>query len=58
MTLLTPEQVAERLQLSRSTVYRWATLGRLPYVRLAPTVVRFDPAAIDEWIQARQVAVA
>ena len=32
--LLTPEQVAERLQGSRKTVYRWISDGDLPAMKL------------------------
>jgi|LSQX01.2.fsa_nt_gb excisionase family DNA binding protein len=32
--LLTPEQVAERLQASRKTVYRWIGAGDLPAIKL------------------------
>jgi excisionase family DNA binding protein len=32
--LLTPEQVADRLQASRKTVYRWIQAGDLPAIKL------------------------
>jgi excisionase family DNA binding protein len=47
--LLTPEQVAERLQVPKSWVYRAAREGRLPRVPLG-RYVRFDADALDRFI--------
>lgn len=41
---LTPDQVAERLQLNRETVYRWLKSGRLKGTCLSPRVWRISEA--------------
>jgi excisionase family DNA binding protein len=40
--LLTPEQLASRLNVRRSTVVRWARTRRIPEVRISQKVRRFD----------------
>ena len=51
MTLLTPRQVAERLQVSVWWVYDHTTRAhpRIPVVRVGK-VLRYDPGDIDKWI--------
>jgi len=36
-TLLTPEQVAERMQVDRKTIYRWLADGKLPALKIGRT---------------------
>jgi|SoiMethySBSTD1v2_1073268.scaffolds.fasta_scaffold535900_2 excisionase family DNA binding protein len=48
--LLTPEEVAERLRVSRPTVYAWLKMGRLPGLR-AGKVWRIRPADLDAFLQ-------
>jgi excisionase family DNA binding protein len=50
-TLLRAEDVAALLACSRKTVFRFASEGRLPCVRLAERMVRFDPVEIEAWIE-------
>lgn len=50
LRLLTVDQVAEILQVSRASVYRWAESGALPAVRLG-RAVRFHPEAVEELIR-------
>lgn len=53
--LLTPEQVAERLQLSPGHVRRLAAeQHRIPFVRINSSI-RFRPADIEAWLEARTV---
>jgi excisionase family DNA binding protein len=52
--LLTAEQVAEYLQVDRSTVYRLAAApGGLPVVELSPRVRRFRPADVEAFLERR-----
>ena len=45
--LLTPDEVARRLGVSRDTVYLWVKKGRLPAVRPSPRVIRIPEAALE-----------
>lgn len=52
--LLTVREVAERLRVSRWTVYRKVESGEIPAVRLGEgkqSPVRIDPAELDEWLR-------
>ena len=49
MQLLTAEQVAETLQVSKLRVYEMARLGIIPCVRMGRQI-RFDEKALYEWI--------
>lgn len=49
--LLTPEQVAERLQVTERTVYRWLTEGRLEGVRLG-RLWRIRPEVFEAFLRA------
>jgi len=51
--LLTPEDVAEMLGVSRRTVTRMAAAGELPAVRIG-SQWRFRPESITDWQEARE----
>ena len=48
---LTVAQLAQRLQVSESTIYGWVDRDFIPYLR-AGDLLRFDPSAIDAWMAA------
>lgn len=48
--LMTPNEVADLLQLARKTVVRMARDGRIPCVRIG-RVLRFDHEEIDRWLR-------
>ncbi len=48
--LLRPREVAERLAVSRSTVYRWFWEGKLKGVKLAGGTVRILESAVTQKI--------
>lgn len=52
-TLLTPEQVAEQLGVSRRTVQRMAADGELPALRVG-SQFRFRAESITDWQAARE----
>ena len=48
-TLLTIQDVAERLKLTPQTIYNWAKAGKLPGGKIGK-VWRFRESALDAWI--------
>lgn len=49
MRLKKVEEIAEQLQVKKSRLYELTRLGIIPSVRLGRQI-RFDPKAIEEWI--------
>ncbi len=48
--LLTPEQVAERLQVTVQTIYTWMRSGYLPSVKMG-RLWRIRPGDLEEFIK-------
>jgi excisionase family DNA binding protein len=44
--------VAERLGVTRDTVHEYVKQGLIPHVRLNTRTIRFEPEAIERWIEA------
>lgn len=42
--------VSERLELSRSTIYRMVEAGEIPAVRIGGAI-RFDPEQVEAWLE-------
>ncbi len=52
--LLTVEEAAARLKLSKHTLNRWRVTGEgPPFVKYGPRLVRYAAARLDAWEQAR-----
>jgi excisionase family DNA binding protein len=51
--MLTAEDVADRLQLSYSSVVKAARAGRLPAVKILGCW-RIDPRRLDDWIASQE----
>ena len=49
--LLTTAQVAELLQISKSTVHSYQKMGLLKPIRITPKTVRFKQSDIEELIE-------
>jgi len=49
--LMTVKQVAELFQVSTHCIYKWVESGKLPHVKLGGYNLRFDPEAIEKFIQ-------
>lgn len=47
--LLTVNALSHRLQIKPSTLYAWASHGKIP-CRKIHGLVRFDPTEIDRWL--------
>jgi excisionase family DNA binding protein len=51
--LLTPQEVATWLKMSRAWVYKQAEKGLLPFLRVGEAI-RFDPEEIREYLTSRK----
>lgn len=51
--LIRPRDVAQRLNISISTVYKWAHCGMLPCVKLGKAV-RFRPESVDKLLDQQE----
>jgi excisionase family DNA binding protein len=56
--LLTAEHVALLLGKHPRTVLQMAAAGKIPAIRLGHRTVRFDPADVQEYIDAHRTPVA
>lgn len=56
--LLTYRELAERLQMKRSSLYSLVCRGKIPHIRLSRRSVRFDADEIAAWLEARRVPLA
>ncbi len=50
-TLLSAEEIAERLNVSRSVVYRLASKGILPKVRVSSRLIRFRSSDVEAFLR-------
>jgi len=51
---LKAEDVADRLNCSRGTIYKMVRLGQIPYTRIGTSGVRFDPQVFEAWLTVQQ----
>jgi len=49
MALLTVEELAKKISVSKSTIYNWRMQKRIPYVKMGK-LIRFDTTEIDRWV--------
>src|SRR3972149_6484274 len=52
--LITAKEASQYLSLSTDTVYRMASLKKLPYLKIGDRVL-FDVKALDRWIERRMI---
>ena len=48
--LLTPEQVAEMLQVKLNTLYSWTHQRKIPHLKVG-RLVRFSRRDLEQWIE-------
>lgn len=48
--MLTPEEVAELLKISKATLCRMTKRGEIPHKRIGDRIVRYQRAAIVAWM--------
>ena len=46
--LLTPEDVAGKIGVSKFTILKWAREDRIPSITISPKVIRFELEAVVE----------
>jgi len=51
--LMTVEEVAEMLRLTKETLYRWSLQGKIPCIRFGRQL-RFERRALDKWLGERR----
>jgi excisionase family DNA binding protein len=52
--LLTVEEAAARLKISKHTLNRWRVTGEgPPFIKYGPRLVRYREAVLDEWAAKR-----
>jgi excisionase family DNA binding protein len=52
--LITAKEASQYLSLSTDTVYRMASLKRLPYLKIGDRVL-FDVKALDHWVERHMI---
>lgn len=52
--LLNPDQAAERLGISKLTLYKWCRARRVPFIK-DRGMLRFDPVELELWVDERRV---
>jgi len=50
--LLTPDEIAEKLGVQKSTIYQWTHQGFIPHVKLG-RFVRFREVEVQRWLDKR-----
>jgi excisionase family DNA binding protein len=55
--LLDVDQAAAVVGVHPVTLYRWARARRIPCVRIGARVIRFDPRALERFIESHSVSV-
>lgn len=55
LRLMSVQQVAELLQVPATTIYQWRHQGEGPQPMRVGKYLRFDPADVASWIEARKV---
>lgn len=56
-SLITYKEAAALLGVPMGTLYSWVSQNRVPHVRLANRMVRFDRVALEAWLDRRRVDV-
>jgi len=53
-TLLTIQQAAQITGVSITTLYKWVSQRKIPYIKMG-RLVKFDPLKLEEWIKQQTV---
>jgi excisionase family DNA binding protein len=55
--LLTAEQVAKRMAVSKQAVWELARESRIPVIRISDRRLRFHPEDVERWLDRRTTTV-
>lgn len=55
-SMMSAEQVAQRLGVAAGTIREWCRTGELPARQLAGRVWRVDPADLEQWLERQRPA--
>lgn len=47
---MTPQECAEYLRMSKGHLSLLAKWGKIPHVRIAPKLIRYDREVVDAWL--------
>lgn len=50
--LLTMEQLCDKLQVTRQTIYNWIEAGKISAIKVGPKMIRFEQKEVDRFIEA------
>ena len=51
--LLTPNEIADKLGVKKSTIYHWSHIGYIPTVKLG-NLIRFRWSSIIKWLDKKE----
>jgi len=51
--IISAQKVAERLNKSIPTIWRWCREGEIPHRRINPRTLLFDEQEIEQWIESK-----
>lgn len=57
MGLLTVDELAKKIKVSKSTIYLMKTQKRIPVVKIG-SCVRFDEDEIEKWLENQKIKAA
>lgn len=52
--LLTPQEIADVLGVSKSTIYQWTHQEYIPHIKLG-RFVRFRQSQVEKWLTQREI---
>ena len=52
-SLVTYEDLSKKLKVAVPTLQTWVRRRQIPYIKVGPGTVRFDPDVIDHWLASR-----
>ncbi|MGO9613263.1 MAG: helix-turn-helix domain-containing protein [Dissulfurispiraceae bacterium] len=56
--LLTPQEVADWLNVKLPTLYKWTCANSIPHIKLSRKLVRFDEEELKGWLQKKTCSIS